>query len=186
MIVYRAESLPIWLEGAQELCERLGDGCTYYAIGDPVLLSPPADGWVQVADGIDAAAIGAPLSHPIVREIPGMRMDVARNASGGTMACPVVLTQDGARAFVAPIGDDYLPALTHEQERMLSVANAARDALTAAAETDEGALDSAAAGRWSVELLCYANHINPGTLIGLGLLDEAMVVDALTTACCRG
>lgn len=186
MIIYRSTiGCPDWLDGAHDLCHREADGCDYWGIGNPAWFTPPADGWARVCDGIDAAVIGEATDFPIGRKMT-CGVAYANDMHGNQWSVPKVLTQTGERAFPVPIGPDYLPAPTDEQDRILVVATAARGALIAMQESDDDGIDAAASARWAVEILCYGNHINAGTMLALGLLDEALTLQTLVKGCCGG
>jgi hypothetical protein len=150
-----------------------------------VLFSPPDDGWVDAGDGVQCAAIGRALDWPICRETPGMRWEMVANAAGDTIACPIVLRQDGGRAFVCQIGPDYLPVMSEQQARLYETATAARDTLETAVDADNS-IPADAAARWAVQFLTAANHISEEALLHLGLLDEVLVFNALTKATVHG
>ncbi len=92
-------------------------------------------------------------------------------------ACPVILDADGRRAFRVAYGDNWMPALTPEQERAEAIAREARAALTGG--QDPG---TAVGCQWAAELLAMTHHLHPRVIAALHLMDDMLMAETLTIA----
>jgi hypothetical protein len=171
------------------VCHRdTAEGCIV-GIGNPVTFSPsPSAGWVDAGDGWEAS-LGLDFDPRLIIRRSQRWADVSavRDMRGWGWAVPTILNRDGGRAFrVAYGGPDMLPVLTDEQTRCLAVARAARDEMVAAksretaGDSSEAGIDASVAARWVLPFIAAANHISEIALSALGLLDDFLVVGALS------
>uniref|UniRef100_UPI0017E4D679 hypothetical protein n=1 Tax=Methylibium sp. TaxID=2067992 RepID=UPI0017E4D679 len=97
----------------------------------------------------------------------------ATSIGGETWQAPVILTEDGERAYlVRYAGRDYLPQPSVVQARCEAVAQSARAGI-------RDGIDMAPACHWSAVLLAAANYVSEGTIAALGLLDDQLVAQVL-------
>ncbi|MBA3591565.1 hypothetical protein, partial [Methylibium sp.] len=121
MIVYLHPSqqpiVPPWLDGftpqtpGVELVQRqTAHGCLV-GIGDPLVIDcPPMRILMDVEDGWRAAVIGKLNPAHLWRGERWCRTLPATSIGGETWQAPVILTEDGERAYlVRYAGRDYLP-----------------------------------------------------------------------------
>jgi hypothetical protein len=193
VFIYRHPKLltPPDLEGWQPrgdvaVCSQDGDGWRYAGVCDPVYwkLPPASAEWKALGDGwegVRVASAESPEAHLARVDCFAPVLPVEDAAGRGWLA-PVILSQDGARAFpVAYAGEDFLPAPTPLQARAEAVAKEARTALLAAMEGGDG-LPVAAACRWASLMLTITTHVSAKTIAELGVLDDTLIRRVLIVA----
>lgn len=183
MIIYHhptETTPPAWLAHAEDVNVRqCSDGCLFGA-GPTYLLGldgrdqarPLADGWsVWVNGAVDPYA----LAHPCAWAASAPVIDL----QGRAWAAPVVLGANGKPCIRVAYGDDWLPDLTPQQQRIVDIAQVARAALEAAYGEHPVALDQRAACAWAAEALTVTNAVTVQVIRRLSLLDDALIAGTL-------
>lgn len=167
---------PPWLEGAANLNRRPARDGELWACGDALYLTD-AGPWRDIGDGYQVAG---PADNPddYRRADTWAQFGTVIDLRGREWAVPSVIDIAGERLFSVAYGPDFLPELTPQQERMMAVARAARDALTAGGKGTQD-VDMRLACQWAAEFLCVAYHWSVPTVAGLGILDDALVIGTL-------
>jgi hypothetical protein len=171
---------PAWLEGAADLQEANDrDGkARWWGIGNAHLVGE-RDDWQELDNGWRVAVAGPVDPRQFRRSIRWCRTVQVEDTHGRQWTAPVILNEHGDRCILVSYGKDFLPALNPAQARAVEIAKAARDALVAAQEVEEGGLDMSVAARWVAELLSLTHHIDMEVVAVLGLIDEALILEAL-------
>jgi hypothetical protein len=171
---------PAWLEGAADLQEANDrDGkARWWGIGNAHLVGERED-WQELDNGWRVAVAGPVDPRQFRRSIRWCRTVQVDDTHGRQWTAPVILNEHGDRCILVSYGKDFLPALNPAQARAVEIAKAARDALVAAQEVEEGGLDMSVAARWVAELLSLTHHIGMEVVAVLGLIDEALILEAL-------
>jgi len=174
---------PPWLDGAADLHAResLDHSQRWWGIGNAHLVGP-RDGGEALDDGWHVSIAGRINPQEFRRVMRWCRTTEARDTAGRAWAAPVILSTGGDRTILVAYGKDFLPALTPAQDRAVSIARAAREALETAHEVDGAGLDMSLAARWTAELLALTHHVDMGTLAALQLVDEALILAVLSAA----
>ncbi len=146
-------------------------------ISDPLLFNEPKS-WADLDGTWQVGASGGIYPGDLER-IGLLWCDTTEAADmrGRTWRAPVILTEDGGRAFRVAYGRDWLPALTPEQARAEKIAQEARTAMASPA-----GLTMQVACQWAAELLCVTYHLCPEAVAATNLLDDALVIDVLCAA----
>lgn len=186
MIVYRHKPqvsgpvTPEWLDGwtpvaGHSVCHRDTGKGHIVGVAEPILFSPPLR-WFDVDQDWEGAFRG-PLNHGVLARAQ-LWCDVrpALDLAERCWMAPVILTEEGGRAFRCSYGPSWLPELTPAQDRAEKIAKAARDAL------DGGGVDMAVACQWAAELLCITYHLHVNVISNLALLDDRLVPEVLSAA----
>ncbi len=189
MLVYRdtkaakRRAPPPGLDGAADLHEASDRNGRFrwWGIGNAHLVGE-RDDWTDLDDGWQVAAVGKLDPQQSRRTIRWCRTVDVQDAQGRTWTAPVVLNMNGDRCILVSYGKDFLPVLSNAQERALSLATAARDALVAAQGIDGAGLDMPVAARWVAELLALTHHMGMETMGALGLIDDALILSVLSAA----
>jgi hypothetical protein len=170
---------PPWLEGAANLNRRPARDGELWACGDTLYLTD-AGPWRDIGDGY---AVAGPVADTEAyrRAECWADFDDVPDLRGHMWSVPRVMDAAGERLFRVSYGPDFLPELTPQQSRMLEVAKAARDALTAGQQGTQD-VDMRLACQWAAELLCVGYHLSVKSVAGLGILDDALVIGALSLA----
>ncbi len=170
---------PSWIAGAPELQCREDAAGRLWGIGDPTLIGP-GTGWIDLDDGWQVRQVGKLDASQLIRH--QLWCDVRPTASLEDVIwiAPAVLTIEGTRAFRIAYGDNFEPALTETQQRLMTIATEARTLVIAAQAS--GVIDSTIACRYTAELLSAVNYVTPEVLAKLRLLDDALAVDGLVIA----
>lgn len=178
-------SCPEWLEGWQPvyghgLCHRDSDKGHLVGVCDPLLFSPPNNSrqWRDVDSRWKCAQIGREVNHGVLaRDVLWCDVRPVKDLKEQAWMAPVILTEQGTRAFRVSYGANWLPELTPEQDRAERIAEAARDAMSG------GGADMAVACQWAAELLSVTYHLHPQVFAALALLDDLLVPEVLGAAC---
>lgn len=181
MILYRhpiaadgTPAAPPWLDGAPAVVHgetqthRLAGIGEDYQMGDR-----PGAAWLDVGGGWEALRVLPDAPIQIHRRLSWARSRVVADAEGREWQVPVILTVTGAPAIIAVMGEDWLPAYTPQQRRLLDVAKAAQQAL------DARNLPAQASCQWAAEAIEAANHVTVKGIQRLGLLDTHLVQNVL-------
>lgn len=184
MIIYHhptETTPPAWLTGAENVTTRPCEGGCLFGVGDHYLLGldgrdgakPLADGWsVWVNGGIDPYELARPCAWAAV----AAAIDLHHRA----WAVPVVLGATGKPCIRVAYGDDFLPDLTPEQQRIIDIAQVARAALEAAYSGEHRVpLDQRTACAWAAEALAITNAVTVQVIRRLSILDDALVAGTL-------
>lgn len=198
MIVYRhltavtPPDLSDWThrDSAVALCHQRAGDRQYVAVADPVLWQiNEGAAWRSIGEGWEAALVrdrgGVVPSRDLARLSCWAPVLTVEDARGDQWLAPVILTQDGHRAFpVSYAGADFLPAPTPDQVRAEAIAREARAELARAADGDggSGGIPTAAACRWAAVLLSITSHVSTSTVAELGILDDALARRVLIAA----
>ncbi len=166
---------PPWMAGAAELQRRDGDGVCWWGIGDggDAYLCGPHESatWRDLGEGYSVALIGKNDPRVLARSQLWCPVAPVADLQGRVWMAPSILSPDGERQFRTAYGDDFLPALTTEQEH-------ARACLIAAVATGSG-VPMPAGARWAADLLSAVNHTTPTLLARGALLDAALICGVL-------
>jgi hypothetical protein len=184
MILYRhpivaegTPSAPPWLDGAQAITHSESQTHRLAGIGEAHQMGDrPGAAWVDVGDGWEAIRVLPDAPIQLHRRLSWARSRVVADAEGRQWQVPVILTAMGSRAVIAVMGDDWLPAYTPQQERLLAVAEAAKGALDA---RDTAPLDVAACCQWAAEALEAANHITVRVIQRTRCMDQHLALNVL-------
>jgi hypothetical protein len=167
---------PPWLVGAIDLHRRDGKGQRWWGVGpSPWLVGDHPGDWIALDDGWRCRLVGE--LDPLVLRRHQHWCDTAPavDLQGRRWCTPVILADDGQPIFrVTYGGDDFLPQLTPEQTQAKEIALAARQALKT------GGIEGAHAKRWAARLLEIANHISVQVIARTGLMDDVLVLSALS------
>lgn len=170
---------PSWLVGAANLHRRPHRDGELWACGDALYLDD-AGPWRDVGDGY--AVAGPVEAWGAYRKGESWAdFEPVADLRGRLWMAPRVLDATGERVFRVAYGPDFLPELTPEQYRMLDIAKAARDALTAG-QTGVQDVPMQTACRWAAELLGVAYHLPVPAVAALAILDDALSVGVLSVA----
>jgi hypothetical protein len=172
----RRPTPPAWLVGAQSLCQGMGQHGTSWHCGEAATLSQDAP-WCDLGDGY---GISGQFETDDIDALARMHIPYQTSTEadlrGNEWQCPVIIDEDGQRAFAVAYGDDWLPALTPEQERVLAMAQEARGILL-----DKREADKRAGLAWAAEFLCLVYHLTPRIIAKTRILDDALMLGALST-----
>jgi hypothetical protein len=191
VIVYRdtkpteRSTPPAWLAGACELYQRDGIGSPfrYWGVGSPWLVGEhPDKRWHALPDGWECCLVGGAEPEILQRAQRWCDTDRAVDLAGNEWLAPRLLSEDGTAIYRVAYGADWLPSLTPEQYRADDVAKASRASLMAAREGGP-APDQRAICQWAAELLCVTHHLDTSVIGALSLLDDALVLTAISAAC---
>lgn len=158
----------------------LGDGVHMVGIADPIVFDPPRR-WFDLDESWRVGLTPGVQFDPLALTRAQLWCDTAtaRDLKARPWVAPVILDSGNHRAFRVSYGQDWLPALTVEQERCLAIAKESLEALAA------GECKIAVACQWAAELLSATNHVTPQILGALGLIDDALVFSVLPVAVSR-
>ncbi len=179
MILYRhpiqtdgTPMAPPWLEGAAVVSVETQTH-RMSGIGEAYQAGDRAVGWVEVGDHWEAQRVLPDLPIILQRKLNWALSKVVADAEGREWQVPVILTPKGNPAIITAMGKDWLPVYTAQQQRLLSVAQAARAAL----ETRE--VPTAAACQWAAEALEAANHITVAVIQSCQMMDTHLAQNVL-------
>jgi hypothetical protein len=167
---------PPWLAGAPNLHRRQSAEGELWMCGEALYLDGSGT-WTPIGDGYEVA--GPVESWAVYQRTYGW-VDLAEvtDMCGRTWMAPRILNESGERAFRVHYGADFLPSPTAEQYRMMEIADAARDALRAAAAgTQEVPMQMAC--RWAAELLGTAYRLPVDAIAVLGILDDVLTIGVI-------
>lgn len=170
---------PPWLAGADSLHRRPSRDGELWMCGDALYMTD-AGPWRDIGDGYQVA--GPVESWEDYRtRADWAEFDTVTDLRGRKWAAPRVIDAAGDRVFRVAYGPDFLPELTAEQYRMLDVAKAARDALTAG-ERGTQDVPMNVACRWAADLLSVAYRIPVPAVAALAILDDGLATGILSVA----
>lgn len=175
---------PPWLVGVADVHCREGARGRLWGAGDGRVVGEQQH-WLDLDDGWQCSAVGKAEPETCRREIAWADCGKVLSLAGEVWSAPILLTSDGNRAFRVAYGDDWLPALTPEQERAEAVANAAREALLRAVPSEDNpgeGLPMRVACQWAAELLSLAQGVTPQIIARLRVMDDRLAVGALMVA----
>ena len=182
MILYRQATaqpvVPAWLEDAEGVVHRCTEAGGVVGIGDPLYFNPPERGWKPIGDGWETALVGKLDPALLTRRQRFYDLRPVEDLTGRQWMAPVILREDGERAFRFAYGADWLPALTPEQERAEAIAKAARAGIMGGGD----GVPWQAACQWAAELLCLTAHITPMAFAAHALVDDMLVPSVLSAA----
>lgn len=183
MIVYHdttpdtRDTPPPWLVGAHDLHRRDAQGGRWWGVGaHPWLVGPQDTTWHDLDDGWRCCLVGDLDPVALRRAQRWCDTEPAVDLHARRWAAPVILGDDGQPVFRVAYGEDFLPALTPEQQRAQEIAKAARQALSS------GGIDGPYARRWAAGLLEITHHLHVQVIGKLTLLDDALVLSVLQPA----
>lgn len=184
MILYRhplvstgTPSAPPWLDGAPAITHSENLTHRFAGIGEAHQMGDrPAAAWVDVDDGWQALRVLPDLPIQLHRRLSWARTRVVADAEGRQWQVPVILTAMGYPALIAAMGDNWLPAYTPQQRRMLAIAEAAKAALDARHVI---APDMAACCQWAAEAMEAANHITVTVIQRTLCMDAHLALNVL-------
>jgi hypothetical protein len=189
MIVYyhpQHNSPPRFLTGARELSGRpaLEGGC-FFGIGPAYLCGFPINNGVEIEGGWRVSVEGAIDPFMLRREMIGQPTVQILNMDGVPWACPIILREDGTRAFPVRYGKDWKPIISQEQSKLWDFAKEARNflpRLIGGTNADREELMPVAC-EYSAYALAYANHISVDAIRTLGIVDTVLATGALVALC---
>jgi hypothetical protein len=170
---------PPWLAGAENLHRRQSRCGELWACGDALYLTD-AGPWRDIGDGYEVSGPVESWEDYRKRE-DWAEFDIVTDLRGREWAAPRVIDAAGDRVFRVAYGPDFLPELTAEQYRMLDVAKAARDALTAGAAGTQD-VPMTIACRWAADLLGVAYRLPVPAVAALAIMDDGLAAAVLATA----
>lgn len=184
MILYRhplvatgTPANPPWLDGAAAITHGENQSHRFAGIGPAWQMGDhPRATWVDVGDGWEATRVLPDAPIELQRRLSWARSRVVADAEGREWQVPVVLTPTGAPAIIAVMGEDWLPAYTPQQRRLLEVAAAAKAALEARHVI---APEAAAVCQWAAEALEAANHITVRVIQRMLCMDQHLAINVL-------
>lgn len=186
MIVYQHPSSPLpppWLVGADNLLHRRDEDGFTYAIGQPWRFGRMPKESTDLGGGWRGSVLSDLDPFYLRRRKPGCPMVLAEDMHGRGWAAPIILAEDGSRAFPVAYGPGFKPKLTAEQTDLMLFAQSARTelpAILAGGIATREDLREAAFG-WAAAGLVFANHLTSEMLQGGLLLDEILAVNVLVT-----
>lgn len=157
------------------------------AICEPILFQIHDEAnWLPCGDGWEACgkrnAGGVTPSRDLARLKSWAPVMPVLDSCGEQWLAPVILTDDGTRAFPVPFtGPDFLPSPSVTQQRAMAIANEARDSIRQSINGSKH-LPSNVACRWAAFLLSLTNHASCETIAAAGVLDDVLVRSILITA----
>ena len=176
---------PPWLVGAADLCQRDGIGIPFrfWGVGSAWLVGDhPQRKWVPLPDGWECCQVDGVEPHLLVRAQRWCDTAAAYDLAANRWEAPRVLSEDGTAIYRVAYGADWLPSLTPEQYRADDVAKAARAAMLIQ-KAGGPSPDQRAICQWSAELLCVTHHLDTSVIAALSLLDDALVLTTIASAC---
>jgi hypothetical protein len=191
MIVYHHPTSvrpPHFLEGARELCASAAlEGGYFFGVGPHYLCGFPKGiaGVVELDGGWKAAIVGAVDPFFIQREIIGQPTVCVEDISSRIWQVPVIINEDGTRAFPVRYGSNWKPVLTEQQTQLVEFAREARNLmprLLGGSNVEREELMPVACS-YAAAAIAYANHISPEVLEKLNLIDTSLVAGVLTVMC---
>ncbi len=190
-LVYRIRApiaTPPWLEGWEPsrpgvaLCHRDSEGGHLVGVCDELVFKP-AKRWFPVGDtGWEVGLVPGATFEPGDLARAGVLWCDARavaDLKGRRWNAPRILNDRGERDFRIAYGPDWLPALTDEQERALTICKTAREEMLREGESQ---LEMRVACQWVAELLSLTHHLCPAVFAVLGLLDDLLVPETLSAS----
>ena len=180
MIIYRHPlastgtlSAPPWLDGAPSIVHSETQTHRLAGIGPDHQMGDRDTGWQAVGEHWEAQRVLPDLPIQLYRKLSWAKTRVVADAEGRNWQVPIVLTPQGSSAIIAVYGDDWLPAYTPQQQRLLLIADSAKAAL----ESRE--LPAAAGCQWAAEALEAANYITVKVIQKCGMMDAHLAQNVL-------
>jgi hypothetical protein len=170
-VAHIADTLPEFLRDADHVCVMPAHGRTAYFIGEPHTVS------TVFTDGISRTS-GNSFAH-LFNPRSGFASRIIANAKGEEIAAPLVIDDDGTRAFSVSFGPGFKEILSTAQAHAWEIASGARSALLSGASADLKVEEVAAA---CAVLLACANHIDVASIAALRILDDVAMVEILKAA----
>lgn len=184
MILYAHHSsgtVPDFLKGASGVCMRRVKDHYVYGVGHAAFLGYPPEDAADLGEGWKAW-INADGAEPeaLTRAAGWCHLMDAEDQHGRIWAVPLILNEDGSRAFRSSYDEDGLPVLTPEQKRLMDFAVEARRALaTASAGNSPEPFPMSVACKWAAAFIASTNHISARALGRLHLMDDKLIMDVL-------
>lgn len=173
---------PKHLEGARDLCARpADDGGLIYGIGPSYLCGGDISSAIQLSD-CKMWVNGAIDSYHLFRVLRGQPTLGIEDTKGRVWQLPVMIGPGGRRMFQARYGAGWKPIFTKEQSTLVEMAEAAPQLLRSLEVGDPDALGPAC--EIASECLCYTHHLTKEIIQNLDILDDTLIVSALTALCC--
>jgi len=177
---------PAFLQGARDLSVRqCARGGCFFGIGPGYLCGFNLDAGIQLDGGWLVAIVGAFDPFVLHRDMIAQPMVGVPDCENRTWVIPIILNQDGTRAFPVRYGADWKPIISKEQKRMLDFAQEAKNILPTMINGENAQREELMpiGCSYVAEAIAYANHISVEVLSKAGLVDSAMVAGGMTVLC---
>jgi len=185
LYAHPSESVPpAWLRGADNLCQRKTREHLVYGIGIPACLSEPPPSAVDLEAGWKAWVNDDGLEPERLHRSLGWTRSVdAEDQDGRIWSVPMILSEDGRRAFQVSYDDNFQPVVAPGRQLLLDYAQEARNVLVGhfRAKTLSD-LPMSACAKWAAAFLEAGSFVSVCCLGRLGILNDRLVLETLMAA----
>jgi len=139
----------------------------------------------DIEDGWKVAVTGAVDPFMLRRELVGQPTVEIPDMNGAAWTCPIIMREDGTRAFPVRYGKDWKPIISPDQAKLFEYAKEARNFLPRIiyGSNDDREELMPVACEYSAFALSFANHISVDVIRTLGIVDTVLATGVLVALC---